>query len=280
MDTESNTFWCRLLRAKYENGISMRKSSNWWKDLHLLCFGSREGKWYEEGAHRKVGDGGDINFWYEKWIGDASLCCLFRPLYQVSAQQNHKVKDMGVWSAAGWSWNFCWVSPLNMEQERLLVDLQQLICNFVPKLGCPDSWKWVPDQFGIYSVKSAYMLLSGSVPVQGDNMFRLLWSLKAPSNAIALAWKVLINRIQTKVNLNRRGIVLNSACPLCSTSDESTDHLFFSCPIVWKVWSKISAWFSVFSVLPADSSGHFLQHLGILGSLKIRKGVGLCSLLL
>lgn len=45
-------------------------------------------------------------------------------------------------------------------------------------------------------------------------------------------WKVMENKIATKVNLARRGIVVDSLlyC-FCRKKEETTNHLFFECRI-------------------------------------------------
>lgn len=63
--------------------------------------------------------------------------------------------------------------------------------------------------------------------LESDWAFQKLWSILAPSNALCLRWRVLIDRIQTNVNLVRRHISLPDAgCPMCMLALESTNHLF------------------------------------------------------
>lgn len=81
--------------------------------------------------------------------------------------------------------------------------------------GTLDNWIWTKEEGGSFSVKFAYLLLQGNIDESGDKCFRKLWVVKAPSNVLALAWKVLINGIQSKENLKRRGILQNPSQTLC-----------------------------------------------------------------
>ena len=60
--------------------------------------------------------------------------------------------------------------------------------------------------------------------------FTDLWKLKVPSKVSLFAWRLVRDRLPTKVNLRRRNMELNDVCcPLCRNYDEDASHLFFSC---------------------------------------------------
>ncbi|XP_022024548.1 uncharacterized protein LOC110924877 [Helianthus annuus] len=52
-----------------------------------------------------------------------------------------------------------------------------------------------------------------------------------------------MSRIPTTDALSRRGIDIGDGlCPLCSSEEESTDHLLTSCVVAVILWQKISLW--------------------------------------
>jgi len=52
-------------------------------------------------------------------------------------------------------------------------------------------------------------------------MFKMFWRTKALPSAQVTAWKVLVNKLATKVNLFRRGIAIRSVlCCFCGLKDE------------------------------------------------------------
>lgn len=90
-----------------------------------------------------------------------------------------------------------------------------------------------------------------------------MWSTSAPSNPICLSWKVLLDRVQSKVNLVKRYVSLPSAvCSLCATSLEFTDHLFFPCPFAWQVWARIVNWLGWSCVFPSTAKDHLRKFFG------------------
>ncbi|KAL8552119.1 hypothetical protein ACS0TY_000978 [Phlomoides rotata] len=66
-----------------------------------------------------------------------------------------------------------------------------------------------------------------------------------PIEAIAYAWRVLWDRLPTKVNLQRRNVISsndNLKCVFCGDKDESGNHIFFECQFSYKVWMSCFNW--------------------------------------
>lgn len=57
---------------------------------------------------------------------------------------------------------------------------------------------------GTYTVKLPYDLLLGEVFEPPDKKILKLWGIRAPSNVICLACKVLLNHVQSKENLEKK----------------------------------------------------------------------------
>jgi len=80
---------------------------------------------------------------------------------------------------------------------------------------------------------------------EGENVtvFKQLWRCKSLPSALVTAWRVLENKLATRLNLEKRGIAVESPlCSLCRVEEESNSHLFFECSFVWLVWSRCFAW--------------------------------------
>jgi hypothetical protein len=68
--------------------------------------------------------------------------------------------------------------------------------------------------------------------------------VSTPTKFVIHGWRVLLNRIATKEHLYAKGII-NSDCILCvfCLSDiESRNHVLFSCPFAYGVWTSIYRW--------------------------------------
>ena len=93
-----------------------------------------------------------------------------------------------------------------------------------------NKWIWKEDAPGVYSAGSGYKkLMSAQIDENQDSVFTKLWKVKAPSKAAFFAWRLLKDRLPTKMNLHRRNVEINDpTCPFCKYKDEDATHLFFS----------------------------------------------------
>jgi len=56
-------------------------------------------------------------------------------------------------------------------------------------------------------------------------------------------WRALSNRIATKMNLHKRGVLLgDTICVLCGRKEESTPHILVTCDVSTKVWNMCFNW--------------------------------------
>lgn len=65
-------------------------------------------------------------------------------------------------------------------------------------------------------------------------------------------WRAVIDRLPTRVNLLRRGVLLASlSCPICGNVEETIEHCIILCPRILRVSRKIWGWWNL--DLPAIS---------------------------
>ncbi|XP_057419056.1 uncharacterized protein LOC130713295 [Lotus japonicus] len=169
---------------------------------------------------------------------------------------------MGYWEDGRWCWKFEWQRNLLEREEPRVVDMMKRIGSFSPKLDVCDSWCWVKDGSGLYTVKSAYVELQGNSGVEEKRVFRRTWQTTAPSGHKALAWRVLINRVQTRYDLAKRNAIPSNAslmCGLCASEEENSMPLFFNCRVSWGVWMKVCRWMGCQTVMAVEAESHFNQ---------------------
>ncbi|KAJ0432691.1 putative reverse transcriptase zinc-binding domain-containing protein [Helianthus annuus] len=65
------------------------------------------------------------------------------------------------------------------------------------------------------------------------------WCKWVPSKCNILIWRAEFDRIPTKVALTLESDV----CPKCNDGPETSEHLFTSCEVSYRVWLSISKWF-------------------------------------
>ncbi|KAF1898005.1 hypothetical protein Lal_00032767 [Lupinus albus] len=71
----------------------------------------------------------------------------------------------------------------------------------------PDSWEWRHDKSKMFTIRSAYSILTSHDQVLATpyNDLFLLWKSRAPLKVLSFAWRLFQNRIPTKDALLRRG---------------------------------------------------------------------------
>ncbi|KAK2418950.1 hypothetical protein QL285_041097 [Trifolium repens] len=208
---------------------------------------------------------------------------MFPRLFSISNHKDGLVGEILVdrerFCRGAWGWRrrlFVW-------EEALLQELSVAI----PVLALSeeeDEWKWALEDYGCFSVKSTYLLLDRIFtpePLFGDEQLRvlnLIWKSPAPSKVLAFSWKLLRDRLPSKVNLAKRGVQLNGAvldCVHCQGREEDVEHLFLCCNFVDGVWKAIFHWLGLVIVIPSSSSSLFDCFIGAAGSKKVRRGFAL-----
>ncbi|KAF4364566.1 hypothetical protein G4B88_012148 [Cannabis sativa] len=103
-----------------------------------------------------------------------------------------------------------------------------------------DTWYWVAEKNGFYSVRGAYHLLQTLKHPPGlsepNVSWKILWSLKAPPKAKDLVWRAASNCLATKVNLCIKKVLVENTCPMCGVFAETELHILVSCNFAWACW--------------------------------------------
>ena len=108
-------FWYRVLVARYseEAGrleVGGRSVSYWWREVARIRdgVGGEGARWFNEMVSRKVGDGVDTSFWFDRWLGEVPLCQRFRWLFDLAENKLHSVATMFSlgWGEDGSAWQW------------------------------------------------------------------------------------------------------------------------------------------------------------------------------
>lgn len=104
--------------------------------------------------------------------------------------------------------------------------------------GLNDSWYWGKEVNRVYSVKSAYRWIQSQKNVnnEDDNLgfWKNLWQLKFPPKVKDLIWRATTICLPTKMNLRRKHVLVNSACPFYDILNETTFHCLVACDFSWQ----------------------------------------------
>nr|GEW51116.1 reverse transcriptase domain-containing protein [Tanacetum cinerariifolium] len=107
-----------------------------------------------------------------------------------------------------------------------------------------DRWRWTLSSDGEFSVLSLRRFIDDkSIATVGS---KTRWNKYVPSKVNILAWRIKHDFLPTCLNISRRGIDLNSiTCVSCTTTTETTSHIFFVFPLVNLLYKKIARWWNV-----------------------------------
>ncbi|KAH9726440.1 reverse transcriptase domain-containing protein [Citrus sinensis] len=99
-----------------------------------------------------------------------------------------------------------------------------------------DTWFWLPDSKGLYTVRSYYRMLDSLLPPPSSSAWRKLWQLPVPAKVKNFLWRAMANVIPTSDNLLQRRVEVQTLCPICHSSSESILHILVTCHFAKSCW--------------------------------------------
>ncbi|GAU51648.1 hypothetical protein TSUD_414700 [Trifolium subterraneum] len=245
---EQDSLWSMVLKAKYgEEGGRVRfeegVGSVWWRSLNRALF------------------------WKDPWLDDCSLARSFGRLFDLAENKLTTVHDMyeAGWGVGGEAWK--WRRRLYAWEEDLVLECITRLSNVVLQVDARDAWVWKLHPSQSYSVKSTYLFFTAQNVTYNADYDRFIWLKPVPQKVNIFVWRLFLNRLPTKLNLHRRG-VLDEQQLSCATSCgklEDLDHLFFQCDVYGRLWSMISNWLGVTTAFPGSANLHSTHFCGLGG---------------
>ncbi|XP_058726970.1 uncharacterized protein LOC131598375 [Vicia villosa] len=163
---------------------------------------------------------------------------------------------MGGWQEDSWRWDLDISGDMLLEDPTDLMEVMELLeilASAKPVERENDSFIWWPAEEGAFTVKSCYLSLrdrleEDTVEANKTTALNLIWKSQIPSKLKVFGWRVLLDRLPSKIQLARRGIILNEQdkmCVFCGTELEDLDHVLFSCSFSKNVWNNIGSWLQI-----------------------------------
>lgn len=137
------------------------------------------------------------------------------------------------------SWNKEVIYQLfDAEQARRIINIP------VAGRGSSDLLVWRHDASEEYSVKSGYRSLVTSMNQLTDienysKIFTSIWDLQIPTKIKTHIWRLLKNYVPHYVNLVKRRLRVDSACPLCKSEPEDSHHILWYCSVLRQLWVQL-----------------------------------------
>nr|XP_034889198.1 uncharacterized protein LOC118029425 [Populus alba] len=184
----------------------------------------------------------------------------FPTLFQLSNDKVATIAKMGMWEGYEWIWFFSWIRPLRGHNIGLL-ELYAILSIVLMDKDGEDRLIWKDNNSGRFSVKSLCGLLSPKLSTNNAYSFAGIWKGIVPPKVDIFCWMAIINRLNIRCMLVRRGILGSSEsnCPICLVEVESVDHILLHCHKHWLIWSKIIKWWGLVWCCPKSFSDMWSQ---------------------
>lgn len=156
----------------------------------------------------------------------------------------------------------------NSEQLRKLEELEYFFfADKGPAAACMDSFKRSSHASNGFSVSTYYDLLFQFsrlcvIEVEVVVALKEMWSFKIPSKIQIFLLRLFLDRLATKDQLLKRGIIFGGNVPfciLCNGSKESSHHLFLMCVHMVNVWKGVERWLCMKLVCDSSWTTSFLS---------------------
>uniref|UniRef100_A0A803NSM4 Reverse transcriptase domain-containing protein n=1 Tax=Cannabis sativa TaxID=3483 RepID=A0A803NSM4_CANSA len=223
---EPQNLWSSIVTEKYLKGsnlfdVEMKGSeSTLWKAI------LRSRTLLKEGMCREIGDGRTTSIWFDAWVPNGDH--LPQPLLDATQGANL----VNYFINENMTWN----------EERLRKWFSESDARNILNIGLPhqsklDSWRWIGDPRGCFSVKSAFKLVTNSKTQRHTSWdWRILWNSPIHGRLKLLWWQIMRDALPTREKI---GIVLplqSKECPICEEGEESSLHLFWDCYFAKAIW--------------------------------------------
>lgn len=109
--------------------------------------------------------------------------------------------------------------------------------------------KWIIDKYFFFfflrpSINGIYRHINkASYTEPPSGLFYKFWYRHIPTKILLFGWLVWKDKVLTGSNLMKRGFFGLFRCHICLKDYESTEHLFFKCPVILKIWRLFSVHF-------------------------------------
>uniref|UniRef100_A0A7C9CXT7 Reverse transcriptase zinc-binding domain-containing protein n=1 Tax=Opuntia streptacantha TaxID=393608 RepID=A0A7C9CXT7_OPUST len=112
------------------------------------------------------------------------------------------------------------------------------LCNHNPQQNKEDTLLW--NEKNQFTVKMFQQECNKGAVY--DSLVCKVWMNLAPPRVEFFMWLALLDKINTKELLWRKGVLQEDQlkCTFCSAQVESTSHLLVLCPVSWTVWSTVA----------------------------------------
>ncbi|GKE24088.1 RNA-directed DNA polymerase, eukaryota [Tanacetum coccineum] len=240
--SHDNSLWSRVIAAVHGSSshpISAAYNSPWGTIIKEVKALNDKGINLVSHCKIRVGNGLRTSFWNDLWIGDNQLKLSFPRLFALEVNKDCSVADK---LNAPFTASFRRQTRGGPEAQQL----EQLtnLLDSVSLSNMEDRCFWDLNGEGVFQVKDVRSVLDETFLPKENIPTR--WVKSIPIKVNVFVWKLVQDRIPTRLNLMSRNIFVPSVeCPVCNNDSESSSHLFFGCQVAKEVLKLICRWWDL-----------------------------------
>lgn len=219
----------RRLKRRIFWSLEMEETDSWiWKSL--LSLRHLAGQLIS----CSVGDGRNISFWYDNWSDHGPLILFIganRPLHMGIPDQSSLAETL---------MSRDWQAP--SRTHNINISLIRATLRDWPQQTTetePESFLWGPPNncFDAFSAKDTWDFLRPRAEIK--DWSTVVWlKQRVPKHAFNF-FVANLNRLPVNERLFQWGLMDNGMCTLCSSNDETRDHLFLNCNFAVEIWDRV-----------------------------------------
>lgn len=184
----------------------------------------------KQGCRKRIGNGESTRVWQIPWLP----CKENGFLTTIMPQELENITVRGLMTNEGNQWDDEVLRDICNERD---VEMIQKIP--LPMNSADDSWYWMLDDTGIFTVKSCYRKLKGEVNAADSSFWNKLWSVQLPGKIVNFLWRSCHSCLPTATALAGKRVHIDIRCPWCLVSEEDAIHVLFLCSFAKSVWDNV-----------------------------------------
>nr|GFA11470.1 RNA-directed DNA polymerase, eukaryota, reverse transcriptase zinc-binding domain protein [Tanacetum cinerariifolium] len=238
-----NSLWRKVIQAIYGPNLDSHvtdHSSTWCSILHEVNSLKDIGFDFNSHCKMRIRDGSGTRFWFYPWLSDVPLYVRFPCLFALELDRESVVADkLGASSVSG-----SFRRDVRDGAERQQWDDLSYLIRLVILSPSKDRWTCDMSGDGEFKVKDVRNCIDDLIHPSLNVATR--WSKSIPIKVNVFTWRARRDRLPTKTNLCRRGVLLDSSlCPICNVEFEDIHHVLFQCDVARAVFRRICRWWDL-----------------------------------
>lgn len=185
----------------------------------------------KQGCRRSIGTGRDTFVWKVPWLPCTENGYLTTSMHQ----ELESLKVCGLMEVHQRKWDNEILNDLFNSRDVQLIKNIPLV-----SMDKNDSWLWLFDANGEFTVKSCYRQLVGESNMSNAGFWKKLWSLELPGKVRFFLWRTCRSCLPTGKALVNKRVNIDGKCPWCRMEEEDEKHVLFECQFAKEVWTSTS----------------------------------------